>query len=476
MKKNIFKFIIGVILCISINLICITKIDAASATIKVSSNRSQVIVGNSFTVTVTVSSSTPIGSWEFTINYDKSKLRLTSGENRIVDYGNGTKTSQSYTYTFRAIASGRPNISVKAYNVLAWNESSLSTTVKSATIKTLTQAELEASYSKDNNLKSLSVNGFELTPAFNKDTTEYEVSLTPDTEKITVNAEVNDSKATVTGTGEIAVSEGENKIELIVTAENGNEKKYTIIATVEDTNPIVVKSTDGETLTVVKRATTLTKPSTYTETKITLNSQEIPAFYSEITNFTLVGLKDNKGNINLYIYDETNNTYKLYTEVEFNKLTIYPIKAEKIPENYKETTIIINEKEIVAYKTNEKDEFSLIYGVNIETGKTHFYQYDPLENTISRYNDTIINDLTKKLENYFFIIVVLCGETVLLLLILLILISKRNKSKKLMKRLLEEKKDRTKEKKEKVKIEKIDTKELTKKQKKLTNTQKLDQI
>ena len=45
----------------------------------------------------------------------------------------------------------------------------MSVSASNANIKAMTQAELEATYSKNNNLKSLSVEGYEIDPAFNKD-------------------------------------------------------------------------------------------------------------------------------------------------------------------------------------------------------------------------------------------------------------------------------------------------------------------
>ena len=88
---------------------------ASSASINVSSSVSKVVVGKTFNVTVKISSSEVLGSWEWTIEYDKSKFKLLSGQQTVADYGNGSKKSSSYTYSFKAIASGSGNISVKSY-------------------------------------------------------------------------------------------------------------------------------------------------------------------------------------------------------------------------------------------------------------------------------------------------------------------------------------------------------------------------
>ena len=48
----------------------------------------------------------------------------------------------------------------------------------------MTQEELEASYSKDNDLKSLSVEGFEISPEFDKDVTENMFQNWPETKEL----------------------------------------------------------------------------------------------------------------------------------------------------------------------------------------------------------------------------------------------------------------------------------------------------
>ena len=44
------------------------------------------VVGNTITATVTLSSSTPMGSWQYLISYDNSKLKLIGGQTSVADY------------------------------------------------------------------------------------------------------------------------------------------------------------------------------------------------------------------------------------------------------------------------------------------------------------------------------------------------------------------------------------------------------
>lgn len=86
----------------------------------------------------------------------------------------------------------------------------------------------EVPKSTDNTLKDLGVSGFTISPAFNKDTTNYSVTVPNDTDKVKINAEVNDGKATFEVKGGDNLQVGDNKVEVIVKAEDGSTKVYTI--------------------------------------------------------------------------------------------------------------------------------------------------------------------------------------------------------------------------------------------------------
>lgn len=68
---------------------------------------------------------------------------------------------------------------------------------------------------------------------FRSNTTSYSVTVPADTESVEVYAEAQDSSATVAGTGTVNLQEGENTVNVVVTAEDGTTKTYTIIITRE---------------------------------------------------------------------------------------------------------------------------------------------------------------------------------------------------------------------------------------------------
>lgn len=87
--------------------------------------------------------------------------------------------------------------------------------------------------SNNNYLKSLKVEEASISPEFNKETTSYKISVGKDIEKIKINAEAEDEKAKVEVSGNEDLKEGANTAKVIVTAENGDAKTYTITVTKE---------------------------------------------------------------------------------------------------------------------------------------------------------------------------------------------------------------------------------------------------
>lgn len=442
-----------------VSLLFTITVDAASANVKVTTNKSQVVVGNTFTVTTKISGS-DLGSWQWTLSYDTKKFKLVSGGN-IFFFSESGENQKTKTWTLKAIAKGSGNITVKAAGAFSYkNESAIKVTTNSKTVKVITQAELEASYSKDNNLKSLSINGLKLEPSFNKDTTDYKVTAESNTTEIKINAALSDSKASLSGTGTFKVTEGENKFTITVEAENGSVKKYNILVNVTDPNPITAKINDKD-YTVVKRESNLTKPEDYEKKEITINDQKVPAFYNEVNNFTLVGLKNAEGDISLFLYDSETNTFSEYKEIKLDQLKLYPLSIDREIDNYKLSKITINDIEFDALVLDNSD-YAIIHAQNMNNGTNDYYTYDKKTNTVITYTDETLKPLQEKINKYEKMILLLTGETVLVFFILIcILISKirhTKKRKRLHKMMMEQKEleERQKEIKEKEVAEKIE--------------------
>lgn len=423
---------------ILISLFCLLVIPktvfAASGKINVSGT-STVVVGNNVTVTVTLSSSILIGSWEMSLNYDKNYLQLRSAtsESNGIRMAASTATgvkSKSYTFTFKTLKKGSTSVSVGGYLAYAYADlSEISLSSNSKKINIITQAELEASYSKNNNLASLGVEGFTLTPEFNANTLEYSVIVPEDTKNVNITGTVQDKKASITGVGVQQVNQGNNKFLVTVKAENGSEKTYTINVDVKDENPIEVTVGDKK-YTVVKIKENLPIASLYNEYSIKINEFDIPAYKNDYTGLVLVGLKDTDGNISLFIYDDENNSYKEYSELKSSQITIYPLKPEENVEGYKKGNVKIQDIDVEGFYLNEDSDFFVIYGVNVETGDKGFYMYDKKMQTLIKYNDELSSLLSEKIKLYTYIIIGFISLSVVMLIIIIVLVCKKGKKKK----------------------------------------------
>lgn len=410
-------------------------VNAASGSINIASS-STVVVGNKVTVTVTISSGTKMGSWQMSLNYDKSYLQLTNSTARdggtfMIDYAEDPGVlKKTYTFTFKTLKSGTTKLSVDGYRAYVSSDlSALSLSANTKQIRIITQAELEASYSKNNNLSALEVEGFTLTPEFKTDVLEYSVVVPENTKEVNIKATVQDKRASVNGIGTQAVNPGANKFSVVVRAQSGAEKTYVINVEVKDENPINV-AVNGKNYTVVKIKENLPAANLYAETTININGFEIPAYKNDNTNLVLVGLKDEEGNISLYIYNKDKNEYQEYNEIGVNKITIYPLTSNEEIKGYKKDTITINGVKVDGYYYTKDSDYVIIYGINVETGDKGFYMYDKKMQSLIKYNDEYIIDLNKKIELYSYIIIGFSGVFILMIIIMIALAKKRSGKKK----------------------------------------------
>ena len=418
-RKLLFILVLGVLLIPNV-------VNAASGSLSVSGS-STGVVGNQLSVTVTLSSSTAIGSWEFDIGYDRSYLDLTSsstesGGTHAVNYsGSGGIKSKSYTFKFKVKKSGSTTVRVSSSDVYAYSdESRMSMSNGSKTFTLKTQEEIEASYSKDAYLKGLTVGDYKISPEFNKETYNYEVEVENDVEKVAINASKNDANASVSGDGEKELKEGPNKFEIVVTAQKGNSLTYTVTINRKELDPIKV-SLNNSDYTLVRRKDTLPDNLTgMAETTVNYNGEEIPALHSDITNYTVVGVKNENGDVYTYFFEDGKLTHP-YIELSSNIKGIIPIS---IPvndgfKNYKLKEIEIEGQKINVLALKDDSKFVIIAALDATTGDRNYYTYDLTTKTIMLYNNEIEDFYNAKLNLYRYIVLGCIAFMIILLLIIL---------------------------------------------------------
>lgn len=78
-------------------------------------------------------------------------------------------------------------------------------------------------------LKSLNIDGYNLNPEFNRQNSNYTIYTKDDSiNTFYVTAEPDNENAKIEGLGKVTISEEQRRINVTVTAENGNVKVYTI--------------------------------------------------------------------------------------------------------------------------------------------------------------------------------------------------------------------------------------------------------
>lgn len=136
--------------------------------------------------------------------------------------------------------------------------------------------------STNNSLKSITIKGYDLTKV---DNNKYSLVVSKNISSVNVTAVANDSKATVDGNGKHDLVEGENKIEIIITAESGAQNK--IILTVIRKDGYYLEDLES-----------ILKNDNVTDVDIIINAN------SKITKEDITKIKNSKKVIKLNYFDE----------------------------------------------------------------------------------------------------------------------------------------------------------------------------
>ena len=225
---------------------------AASGSLGVSS--ASVYVGDSFTVTANVNSA---AAWN--IHVSASGPVNGCSINQADATADAMDTNKTFSATCTAIATGTITIKLsgdvtsaedgnavnisdsKSVTVSAKpappsnnnsnNNSSSSNGNNNSNNSASNNNQTVDNRSKNNNIKELTIEGYELTKV---DNNNYTLSVPNDVTSVNIKATAEDTKAKVTGIGDHDLSVGENNIEVIVTAENGSQNKINIKVTRKD--------------------------------------------------------------------------------------------------------------------------------------------------------------------------------------------------------------------------------------------------
>lgn len=243
--KKIKYLIISLITIFAFNI----NVYAASGSLEVSS--SSVYVGDSFTVTTNVSSA---AAWN--IHVSASGPVSGCSINQADATADAMDTNKTFSATCTATGTGTITIRLSGDVTSASDGNAVNVSgSRSVTVSTRptppsnnnnnnnnnnnsnsnnnnsNNNQATDNRSKNNNIKELSVEGYDLTKV---DNYNYTLSVPNDVTSINIKATAEDSKSKVTGAGSHDINVGENNIEVVVTAENGSQNKINIKVTRKD--------------------------------------------------------------------------------------------------------------------------------------------------------------------------------------------------------------------------------------------------
>lgn len=212
--------------------------------------------------------------------------------------------------------------------------------------------EVTKTISTNNYLKSLTVNGYNYTPEFNKSINgPYILSVDKNVNSIVVEAQPEIDSTIVTGAGKYSLTTGQNIININTTSESGDTRIYTLIVNKDKDNDSSLKDivlSDGN-------LSPNFDPNTLTYTVNVLD---------ELKEITVTGIPKSKtstvkGN-KTYELNEKNTIIELEVEAEDSSKTIYQIVVKKSNNSSsKLENLIVKEGELSPYFHKNTESYTL---------------------------------------------------------------------------------------------------------------------
>lgn len=430
MKKvtNVFLCV-----CLSLMLSILSLHICWALDISAYAGQSNVSVGS--TISVTFRASDDAMRWIYTISYS-GNLTLESGSTSVSGsdaYGD----SRTHTLIFRANEEGDAWVTAYKENGLVSTDFVEANASASVQFKVVSASSPSDGYHHDdfdnatpgksgnNALSTLTVSVGTLTPAFDPAVTEYTLSLPQGTEKLTLTATPSDSNATVQGDGELTLQEGENTLPLVVTAENGDTKTYTVTAKVAQA-PTLFLDYNGQRLGVVKDVSQVTPPAGFAPAEpITYSGDTLPIWTDVSGKRTLVYLMDEKTSAQgFYLFSQTTGVQSPYLPILCGSVTyIYtdiPKELFSIP-GLTPATVKAFGQTLNGWTYNDASlkDFCVLYLMD-DAGSYGYYTYDSREETLQRFSGAVFTDDAGQSLRVPMLYVYIAGGAALVLLILLI--------------------------------------------------------
>lgn len=453
----------------------------AAANISVSVNKSNVKVGD--TVTVTLSITSGYGAQGV---LKKSSGVLGGSSDEYFTIGAGVGDVQSFSYKATSVGSctfsiqeplddttdvdgGTPSIGVGSATVTVTSASSNNDSNSNKDNKDNTGNDSNSNKDNENkeekkssnaSLGSLVISAGTLSPEFSAATKDYTATVDYSCSSLAVTANPADSKASVTSvTGNDSLEVGENTVSVVVTAEDGSTSTYNIVVTrrTEDDPENADKQDNwkkfdinGTEWTMVNDIPEDVVPEGFEHSKTVIDGLEYNTLHGTFGDITLVYLQSESGN-GLFVYDAAQNAAYEFVRInsESHFIVVLLPKVDDVPEGYNEVSLSIEGKGVAtayqtkAEKTDDKTkDFYLVYAIN-DNGESGWYTYDSVDGTYMRTelstptvaqeeNDTTKSELVPGIANKYLVLAAILVLVIVILLLLLIVSAVKNRKYKAM--------------------------------------------
>lgn len=411
-------------------LLCMTQ-SVFAASISVTAGQSSVKVGNTVAFTITVPPNTQ--AWTYQVAWSDN-LTYVSGDTEPMGFEGTSSTRNQLIFMANGEGTGKVWIAGGSYSIdrQPYDASG------SATVSIVSASQPSQGYdhgdfdddpptpskSSNNALASLTVSAGELAPAFDPTITDYTLSLPLRTNKITFTATPSDSKATVQGDGEVALRSGENKVAVVVTAEDGSAKTYNITVKVAR-EPTVFFSLNGESLGVMQDTDGVTPPAGFSPTTVPYSGEELPAWTNAAGQMLLYLVNQDTLAAGFYLYDEAEGVQSPYLPIVCGATTyVYtgvPAEKESIP------GLTLCDVEAFGhilkgwkYEDASLQDFCVLYLMDAG-GNYGCHTYDSQSGTLQRFSGAVFTDDGRTMRVPMLYVYIAGGAAAVLLLLVIIL-------------------------------------------------------
>ena len=454
----------------------------AAANISVSVNKSNVKVGD--TVTVTLSITSGYGAQGV---LKKSSGVLGGSSDEYFTIGAGVGDVQRFSYKATSVGSctfsiqeplddttdvdgGTPSIGVGSATVTVTSASSNNDSNSNKDNKDNSGSNTgnDSNVNKDNenkeekkssnaSLGSLVISAGTLSPEFSAATKDYTATVDYSCSSLAVTANPADSKASVTSvTGNDSLEVGENTVSVVVTAEDGSTSTYNIVVTrrAEDDPENADKQDNwkkfdinGTEWTMINDIPEDVVPEGFEHSKTVIDGLEYNTLHGTFGDITLVYLQSESGN-GLFVYDAAQNAAYEFVRInsESHFIVVLLPKVDDVPEGYNEISLSIEGKGVAtAYQTkvekndDQTKDFYLVYAMN-DNGESGWYTYDSVDGTYMRTklstptvaqeeNDTTKSELVPGIANKYLVLAAILVLIIIILALLLLVVIVKNKKR-----------------------------------------------